>query len=398
MSTSDDAGTTWTRMPVRALVPVSLVVLVALAVLLRATLVRYQSPDFIYFFRPWWDHLAHTGFAGLKGDFSSYNVAYLYLLYLGTLSGVSPLLGVKLISAGGDVLLALAIGLLIRQLSGRPRLAAAAGVGVLFLPPVLLNSAVWGQCDAIYTAFLIWSLAQVTADRHVSAWLLWGVAFAFKLQAVFLLPVLVIVWFVRRRVPWWSPLFGVVPLLVSWVPALIAGRSVASLMSTYVGQSSDGGMLAYAPNLWMLVPKPLARTFSTPVLVLAAAVIVGVVALGIHRRVRWSTRWLLYICLTGLLVAPFVLPHMRERYMFPAEMLAYAACFVLPREVWATGALLTVSTTVYCEQLFHTPLPFGYTTLAVLVLAILFRWGLACLGPKWTVDAVAAERVEPISA
>ena len=59
---------------------------------------------------------------------------------------------------------------------------------VLFTPTVFINSGIWGQCDVIYSTFVILALYKLYHKKYLPAFILLGVGFAFKLQAVFVLP------------------------------------------------------------------------------------------------------------------------------------------------------------------------------------------------------------------
>ncbi len=68
-------------------------------------------------------------------------------------------------------------------------------VATLLAPVMILNSSFWGQADSIYTAALLACLYFLLLRRNWLAFLSFGIAFAFKLQAIFLAPLLVILWF-----------------------------------------------------------------------------------------------------------------------------------------------------------------------------------------------------------
>ena len=53
---------------------------------------------------------------------------------------------------------------------------------------VIFNSAAWGQSDAVYVSLIIWSLVWLFRDKYLKSFVLLGLAFAFKLQTVFILP------------------------------------------------------------------------------------------------------------------------------------------------------------------------------------------------------------------
>ena len=68
---------------------------------------------------------------------------------------------------------------------------AARGVFLvmLFMPPLLWDSVIWGQMDSVVLAPLVWMLYFMLWHKWVWAGILWGVALALKPQAVLLLPV-----------------------------------------------------------------------------------------------------------------------------------------------------------------------------------------------------------------
>src|SRR5512143_1182527 len=62
----------------------------------------------------------------------------------------------------------------------RGPVALLCAAGFLLLPTVLLNSAFWGQSDAIYTCFLLACVYFLMRDRPLPAMFFLGVSFAFK--------------------------------------------------------------------------------------------------------------------------------------------------------------------------------------------------------------------------
>ena len=106
------------------------------------------------------------------------------------------------------------------------------------LPTVVLNSAWWAQCDSIYVSLCLGSLYFLLRRQTALACAAFGLAFAFKLQAVFFLPALVVLVVVNRQ-----RLRGLalVPaaFLAALVPAWVAGRSLASQLSVYPAQVAN---------------------------------------------------------------------------------------------------------------------------------------------------------------
>lgn len=225
----------------RRLLPSSvlgLLVLVALGV--RWVFVDVQSGDYRSFLDPWFQHLATNGFAGLAEEFSNYNTPYLVLLWLATKLPVSQIVAIKLVSLLFDLLLALFAYAIVRELRPASRWWPVLVSGlILLLPTVVLNSSAWGQCDAVYASLSLGSLFFLLRRRPWLACAFFGLAFAFKLQAIFLLPVLVAVLIVNRlRVR----ALVAVPLafLAALLPAWIAGRGLLSLLAVYPAQIAGG--------------------------------------------------------------------------------------------------------------------------------------------------------------
>lgn len=62
-------------------------------------------------------------------------------------------------------------------------------LAVLYLPTVVTNGAYWAQCDSIYAFFGIFALYLGLSEKGVGAMISLAACLAFKLQAVFIIPV-----------------------------------------------------------------------------------------------------------------------------------------------------------------------------------------------------------------
>ena len=212
------------------------------AVVLRVALFHVQTSDYTFFLSNWYSFIqSHNGFAAFKYSFSNYNVPYLYLLALLTYTPVPKLLAIKSLSVLFDALLGLFTYLIISLKFPRSYAAIIGVLVVLYAPTIFINSAAWGQADATYTAFCLGSLYFLLTKRPAWACVFFGLAISFKLQAIFFLPVLLILLF-KKRLP--AHYLALIPLvfLLLLVPAFIAGRSASSLLSIYVGQVTTGGV------------------------------------------------------------------------------------------------------------------------------------------------------------
>jgi Gpi18-like mannosyltransferase len=224
----------------RVLLTCGLLLLLGLALALRIALLHIETSDYTVFLSQWYDYIqTHGGLAALKDTFANYNTPYLTLLALATYLPIAKIVAIKGISILFDGVLGLFVYLILRM---KYRRSVAAFIGVLvllFAPTIFINSAAWGQCDAIYAAFCLGSLYFLLKRRPGQACVFFALALAFKLQAIFFAPVLLLL-VLKRYLP--LRYLVLIPLVfaLTLTPALIAGRSVVSLLSIYPQQIAGG--------------------------------------------------------------------------------------------------------------------------------------------------------------
>jgi Gpi18-like mannosyltransferase len=310
---------------------VFILLLIACAVALRLSLFAFLTAD-TSTVAGWSDFIKrHGGFHALREGFSDYNVPYLYLIALITYIPIDTITAVKAISICFDFVLAAFVYLIVRlKYQGRcsPLFAAFA---VLFAPTVVFNGALWGQCDSIYAAFSLGCIYFLLSERPAWALIFFGLAVSFKLQAIFLLPLLLVMLIVKRIPLQYAALpFGVYILLLT--PAYLLGRSVDGLLKIYVKQVNEYHRLTLnAPSAWQWIPENQAEFFHTPALILAAAILLLCgFALTVSNR-RFTQSHILKMALGFLLVVPFFLPAMHERYFYLADIASIAYSFYFPR-------------------------------------------------------------------
>jgi len=217
--------------------------LFVLAIALRIALYPIITADYTGFISPWYDFIkAHGGFAAFKYSFANYNPPYLYLIALSTYLPVPKLDAIKSISVIFDIVLGTFTYLIIRLKYRRTYAAIIAALVVLFAPTIFINSAAWGQCDAIYTAFCLGSLYFLLTDRPAWACIFFGIAISFKLQAIFFAPVLFVL-LLKRKLSLIH--LALIPLVFALllVPTILAGRSIPSVLSIYPEQIATDGVV-----------------------------------------------------------------------------------------------------------------------------------------------------------
>ena len=215
--------------------------LLGLAMLLRGLAFDYRTGDYNDFLSHWANfYRINGGFSALNASVGNYNLPYLYFLALFSYIDVPDLYLIKLLSVFFDVILAWGIARLVYTFTNRRSTVMAAFLVTLFLPTVYLNGALWGQCDSIYTAFAVWSIVFALNDRPILSVVSIALSFAFKLQAVFIMPVFLIFLF-AKKMKWYHLAAFPVTYAVTTLPAVIAGRPFKDAILLYFNQAETVG-------------------------------------------------------------------------------------------------------------------------------------------------------------
>lgn len=347
------------------------------AVLVRRGLARMETPDFVVYYQPWIATLREGGFDALGTNFSNYNPPYLYALYVGTLGPFgSDLAILKAVATGFDLLLAAAVAAVVWQLRKDRLVAGFAAVAVLLLPEVLLNSGWWGQLDAGWTAFLVATAFFVLRGNGTGAWVMFGLAVSLKLQAAFLFPWIAVAFVVQRH-RWTAPLWGVLAALLTYVPALVAGRSVADLAGIYPQQSRERVLAAYVVNFYSWLPTQWTEVLIPAGLAFGLGVVAALTALVLRRAQLGPVpqAWLLRVAAGFGVVVAFILPQMHDRYYYAGSVLVFLCAFVDRRYAAILLALQVTAFCAYAQYLFGgSPIPLQFAAVLQLVAVAATLW------------------------
>ncbi|MBR1470024.1 MAG: DUF2029 domain-containing protein, partial [Lachnospiraceae bacterium] len=107
---------------------------------------------------------------------------------------------------------------------------------VLFLPTVVMNSSMWGQCDSIYSSFCILALIFLLKKSYRRAYIMLGIAFSFKLQTVFIIPFFLTYYSVKKDHSIFLYLWTVLVLELSGIPSYLMGRDISAPFQIYFFQ------------------------------------------------------------------------------------------------------------------------------------------------------------------
>ena len=317
------------------------VILLVLALGLRAAVFDYKTLDYINFLSRWVEFFRqYGGFRALKYPVGNYNIPYLYFLALFSVLPMDDLFLIKVLSCLGDVLLAWAVLLLCSRFTKSRSRLLAAFFTTLFLPTVFLNSAVWGQCDSLYAAPLLLGIYCALAERPSLSVVLAAVAFGFKLQAVFVLPIYA-VFLMTGKISWKHVLLFPAVYLVLVFPAVCFGRPFLETITLYFSQTgSIGAGLNYnSPSVFSVFTNIQNQELAAvSAILLAFLYMVNLLAVSWVNRRYLTDRAVLSLCLLFAIGIPFLLPHMHERYFYCADILSLTLAFSFP--LYAAVAVL----------------------------------------------------------
>ena len=306
----------------------------ALAMLIRIFSLDHKTLDYVHFLSQWVDYFRQNGgFAALSGEVGNYNLPYLYFLALFSYFKTPDLYLIKILSIFFDVILAWGVMKIVAHFKGGSTRKLIAFFSTLLLPTTLLNGAYWGQCDSIYVAFAVWSIYFALCDRPKLSVVFIAISFAFKLQAIFIMPVFFILLFTRRIK--FSHLFLFpATYLVIIAPAVFLGRPFIETLTLYFSQAySIGSGLNYnAPSVFALfsVSENIGMWASMGIAVAFLYIFIIYAWLWFQRN-RVTDEVLLMVSLIFSIAVPFFLPHMHDRYFFSADIFALIFALVFPR-------------------------------------------------------------------
>ena len=344
-----------------------------LGLVLRRAFMPYISRDYSVFWEAWMNELDVNGFKALAGDFYDYAPSYLYLMWITVKTGMNRMTALKIISIAFDVVCAAVSGLIIYEIKESKTLAVMAGAIVWLSPVVISNSSMWGQCDSIYTSFLLLTLLFILKDRSTPAMIFFGIAFAFKMQTFLYLPVIILLWLFKKTKTWE---FVLIPAIyfISIIPAWIAGRPFTKLLSIYFGQAeeySERLSLKY-PNIYYIIGEfNLTDWYSKTGIIFAVCVLLlfmtAVILKLLNEKLTPSLLLMIVYCEGAL--ALYFLPQMHERYGYFIEIIAILIAVLNIRFFWVpvTQILVTFITYGYYYNYDKEKLiPFPVLSLAML--------------------------------
>ena len=354
-------------------------VLTGFALIMRYALRNVVAGDYKMFFEPWVATLreAGGGIKGLSADFEyvDYTTPYLTILsFISICPFLNTLLLMKLVSIFFDFVAAFAVMAIVYDRTKNMAYGILGYGALLMVPTVLTNGAMWAQCDIIFTRFVLWSLYLMLKDKPAWSMAFYGIAFAFKLQTLFLAPLYVILW-MKGKVKLKHFLFLPLMYVIGMIPSLLAGKSFWELISVYFFQA-NGQMDIYAlshkfPNIYQLIGTDsfLFEYADAGIWVTLGALMILMYCFA-RKQYEMNACLLLRMGMLLTMTVVFFLPHMHERYAILVDVMAIVYVFFDFRKLYIPVLTILCSFagyTVYLAQNNIIPM-YVYTILFLLLM------------------------------
>ncbi len=322
--------------------------LIIIGLIIKLVAFPIRLGDYNEFLEPWVNFIKAHGYSdSLKYNFYNYTPSYIYILIGIAKLGFYPLYSIKIVSILFEYLLAFYIGK-IAWLKYKSNLVFWISFAVVpLLPTLLLNGAVWGQCDSIYSAFVVGSIYYIFKKKQFLSVLFLGLALAFKIQAIFILPVYFVL-ILRREIKWYYFLLVPVIYFLSILPTWLYGRPFSELSTIYLSQSNYyKSLTTFFPNVYIWLNDDfydLKKLFGL-IFTILFTIIIGV--LFSRKKYNFNFETWIKLAFLSVIIMPFILPGMRERYLYLGDVFAVMYFFHFPKKIGISLGILFVSFYAY---------------------------------------------------
>ena len=349
----------YTRQGLKVFDILALLAVFALSVFVRYKAFYFESPDYEIFWDKWIDQFRSIGWHSLGCNIGDYPPLYTEILISLSMTGMSKMLISKLIPIVFDYVLGIVGVMMYEELKKEHTIHGKVIVfaSIILNPVVVLNSAVWGQCDVIYSSFILMSvliLIRIINGKKVQSELVlvfFSIALCFKLQAILSFPFILFYMTIQKKKDVkitqlvWIPVIYIVTAL----PMLFAGRATSDVLLAYAnqtGQYSSFLNMRYH-NFYDLIGVSvfdIKDSYYALGMMLAVAIVGLIYYFCWKKDVKITSEKIVLLGAFTVATLAFFLPSMHERYAFVAEMLILILALICKKYI--IPALLTFICTI----------------------------------------------------
>lgn len=332
-----------------------LTAMTAIGLAVRVILRVVTTMDWEMYWDPWISDLREMGFSYLATDRYDYAPSFVYILWIISKLPLNPMTAYKSIHILLDFVAAAVMGKITGKVTGSRCKGICAYGLMLIVPTIWADSALWAQCDIIFMLFILLCFYYLFQEMPNRAMFFYGLAFAFKLQSLFIFPFLVILW-VNKKVKIQHFLWIPGLYFLSIIPAWIAGRPLIDLINIYMAQGAQdvwslsikwANIYQIIGNQYFLLEYAEAGTW------LILGILMCVMFAMAQKRYRITNEFIVQMALFFAILTPYFLPHMHERYGCLADILAFLYAMMNWKRFYIPVVQILMSFNCYMAYLSH---------------------------------------------
>ena len=356
---------------------------------IKVDFLKFESQDYRQFLVNWMDKIKECGgIAALKEEIGNYNIPYLIILVIISYIPINSLICIKIVSIFFDYMMAIAAMLIIYEFfknNKNKHLYAVLTYAIIsILPTVILNSSAWAQCDSIYTTFILFSMLFLIKEKYLKAFVFYGIAFAFKLQSIFILPVFILIYICNKKFSILN--FLIIPIVnfLMCLPAIIMGRSIKSCITIYLDQTANHSkyIAMNIPNVYSIFMKTvnnsnlianIDQTIKNYGVLFTFGIFIIAAVLVMYKEIKINKKMMINLSLWSIMICVFFLPNMHDRYLYMADVISIIYYIINKKKIYIPIIINSISLYTYIEYIYATrSLPIEYVAIVYFALLIIY--------------------------
>ncbi|WP_295774581.1 hypothetical protein [uncultured Limosilactobacillus sp.] len=349
-------------------------IITCLGVVIRLCLFKFRSGDYDIYLSTWYEQIRELG--GIKAlhfQVGDYGVPYQLIIDLFTYIPINNLYLYKALSSLFDFILAFYGALLCKQFNKKIDFNVIYGI-ILMIPTVILNSALWAQCDSIYCSFVCISLYYLMKNKPLPSFIFLGIAFSFKLQTIFIFPAYILFYLIKKNISCVHFLIILVSMYVMNIPGFIAGRDLLTPIKVYMNQTNEYkqyGLNFNYPNfasIFNSVGKHYFDSFSKFLVIftILSLVVIYTIVLDKLEDTNFEAIHIIALSMITVFTMVVLLPSMHERYGYLLDLMLLFSAVIDKRYILSFFVMAMVSLIAYSKTNFGIQYPLVFTSVIVL--------------------------------
>lgn len=332
----------------------------ALSLFIRYALKDIESADYVIFLERWYNQILNGGGVdSLKEIVGNYNFLYQMCIAIMTYFPFKSLYAYKILSIVFDYLLAIIVAVLVWSVSDRDRKnkAVMAYLIVICSPIVILNSAAWAQCDAIYVFWAVVAIYALVKEKYLLSFIFLGISFSFKLQSIFILPFFLFTYFVKKKFSILNFIAIPLTMMCANLGGVLFGRSIFDIFFVYFNQANEYKQVALNyPSFWTLFFNSNNTIYYDSQhlvgMIMTVIVLAVLMILCIGKKIDLNNKNLIYMAFILTYTCVLFLPQMHERYGYLYEILAIIVLLLNIKTIKLIVPLYIITFSTYGKYLF----------------------------------------------